>query len=62
MQIGRAPNSTGSNAYELMFGRNLRTFLDLQVIRNNTLHTVSDGTTKRIILQIPKSMILLMLV
>lgn len=28
MQIRNAPNSTESNAYELMFGRHIRTFLD----------------------------------
>lgn len=31
MQLRKAPNSTGKNAYELMFGRTIRTNLDLMV-------------------------------
>lgn len=37
MQVRKAPNSTGSNAYELMFDRNISTFLDL--IKPNPLVT-----------------------
>lgn len=44
MQIRKAPNSTGSNAYKLMFDRNISTFLDL--IKPNPLVTQKKKCVK----------------